>query len=344
MKTYFATCIEGFSEVISETLQKDISDIRIMNIFESSVLFQTTQEYKDIISRIYLNNVFVVLNSFPLEKEWMDGSLAKALHKDVEYKKILQSDPVFQGTKSMRIMVQKGSKLVHIPRQISKKIVAEITVQTRLQHNPLQADVEFWFLIRNEQFAVLGVKPTRVKATAYQESKDGKLRPKLAHILNLLSEPNKDDVYLDPFAGHGALPWDRMNNFPYAKIYVSDINEKFVRKYDKEYQKHSNIIIKKANAHNLAYLKDESVSKIVTDPPWGLYELKDINYEEFYTAMLKEMYRVIQKNGIIVIVTARIAEFEQALVSYAQQFACVKQIQTLVNGKKVTVYKLLRQK
>lgn len=340
MKTYFATCIPGVSEVVAETLLRDIPDCQIIRLFESSILFQTEKKYIDVASKMYLNNVFLVLNFFNLEKEWMDGSLAKELHKRVEYNNLLQSDPIFRGNKTMRVMVQKGSKLVHIPRQISKKIIAEITSHTKLRHDPLHGDIEWWFLIRNEQIAVYGVKPTTIKASLNKEIQDGEIRPQLAHILNLLSEPHQNDCYLDPFAGHGALAWDRMHNFPYRTIYVSDIQAKHVKNYDKLYQNNTNIVTKLADARSLSYLKNKSVSTIVTDPPWGFYEFTDIDYEEFYSSMLTEMYRVVTQGGIIVLLTARTAEFEAALNAFPQQFTLKKQYAILVNGKKATIYKL----
>lgn len=340
MQTYFSTFIPGFTEVIKSTFKNDFPDAKIEHFFESSVLFKTKKDYAEVTSKLYFNNVFFVFNSLHFDKKKLSGSVVKELYKGFDNDSSIFLTNLLPNSKSFRIMVQKGNKLIHIPREFTKKILSSIIDQTKLIHNPLKADIEFWFLIRDEGLAVLGVKSNKAKANDYQKVHKGELRPEIAHILNLISEPREDDIYLDPFAHSGALPWNRLHYFPYTHIYASDKEKLLVIKLKKR-MTDRNVTVKQADALHLDYLNDKSINKIVTDPPWGEYQMQDIDYKKFYTDMLSEIVRVIQDKGIIVILTAKKHEFEAALSNFKYKLTLLKRVNTLVNGKKSSVYKLV---
>ena len=46
----------------------------------------------------------------------------------------------------------------------------------------------------------------------------GKLKTELAHLLSFLSAPSPKDIILDPFAGYGAIPKERIHSFPYLQL------------------------------------------------------------------------------------------------------------------------------
>ena len=320
MKTYFATFIPGLSEAIKEALLKDCPKIEILKFFESSILFKSEDEYQHVVSLPYINNVFLVANHLHFDRNKKAGSIAKELLKDAQFKQFIPNTK----NVSFRIMIQKGADLIHIPREFSGKIIDKITQQTGFVFAPLKASVEYWFLIRNEGLAILGIKLTNLIRRSPGDNQQGKLQPEIANILNFLSEPHKDDVYLDPFAGYGSLAKDRILFNPYKHIYLSDIEKPLVERLRK--LNSDKVTVQLSDALHLDYLKDKSVNKVVTDPPWGVYEMKN------------EMQRVVKTNGIIIILTARFKEFEKALLQTTLHL--FKKYSTLVNGKKATIYKL----
>ncbi len=337
MKSYFATFIPGFSQVIEELLKKDFPDIEIIRFFSSSLLFRTESDPKNTADRPYLSNVFLALHSSDIDPAKQNGSVAKELHAGIDPQLLSSLRSIFPNTNSFRMMVQQGNKLVHIPKDFSRKILSAITKQTKLIHNPLKSDIEFWFLIRNERFAVCGVKIS--KNDTSDDLQKGQLQPELAYLLNYLSEPKATDIYLDPFAGHGTLALDRLRIGPFTQIYTSDTDKILLQKLKKMADRR--IIIKESDGLNLTYLSDHSITTIVTDPPWGIYQMEDIDYTDFYTHMLGEMIRVLKEKGILVILTGKPEEFDEAVKTYKNTFSIVKKIKTLVNGKKATVYKML---
>jgi hypothetical protein len=69
--------------------------------------------------------------------------------------------------------------------------------------------------------------------------------------------------------------------------------------------------------------------------------MKNDNFEIFYYNMLKEMVRICQKKSIIIILTAKIYELEQALRKYENKLQILKKLNILVNGKKASVFKIV---
>lgn len=87
--------------------------------------------------------------------------------------------------------------------------------------------------------------------------------------------------------------------------------------------------------------ENDFISKIITDPPWGLY--KDIkNITAFYALMMKEFVRVLKSGGIIVLLTARKNEFEKVLSKH-KNLDLLEKYDILVSGKKSAIYKIKKQ-
>lgn len=91
------------------------------------------------------------------------------------------------------------------------------------------------------------------------------------------------------------------------------------------------VSIKCEDALQLESIKDNEISMILTDPPWGYYE--DIsNIEEFYNAMFKSFKRILKTEGRAVVLSARKKEIVAAVKN--EKGYITKHIDTLVNGKK----------
>lgn len=339
MNKYFATFIPGFREVIKAKIEKDSGDGEILKLFTNGVLFKT-RVAQDKVHQIYFNNVFLVMAFDSLDKSKQNGTLVKTLFKQSGEQSIRNIKKCFPSAQSFRIMIQRGNKLVHIPRSFTQNILTTIRRETRLTYQPLKADLEFWFLLRDDGYGIFGVKSIKDKLRKIIYK--GELQPSLAHLLNLFSDPHSTDIYLDPFAGYGALPKDRLHHFDYHYIYTSDNNPQLVEKLKKTMTHNQRVTVKNADARILSYLADGSINKIVTDPPWGMYNMQNVDLQTFYSKVLAEMVRVLKDKGLIVLVTGRPEEFKIALTHFKTKLTLTKTISTLVNGKKASIYKIIK--
>lgn len=93
----------------------------------------------------------------------------------------------------------------------------------------------------------------------------------------------------------------------------------------------------------MSVFEDQFIDKIVTDPPWGMYEDVGMDIEIFYNHMMKEMYRVLKPKGIIVILTAKKDELEKVLLGFKSRLKLLEKYNVLISGKKASIYKILKE-
>ena len=68
-----------------------------------------------------------------------------------------------------------------------------------------------------------------------------------------------------------------------------------------------------------------------------------IDISEFYSSMLREFYRILRLNGIMVVLTARKGEFENAISKFKNKINVKRKYDILVSGKKASIYKLIKK-
>jgi tRNA (guanine6-N2)-methyltransferase len=337
MNRYFSTFITGFDQVIKKALKDSIRDAQIELLTDGLVIYKTNSYLGKIKDLEFLNNSFILLRKFDHLSSNSARGIVKDLIKDQSLGKIIKKH--YSGKKlKFRIRATVKNQFVSIDknllRNLEEKIVSAVP---NLRVDRSLPDIEILISVRSEGFGLVGIQFS--KRPNYEKTlAKGELYPELACILCLISEPNKEDVFFDPFAGHGSIPAQRLN-FPFKQIRAGEIDRGLQRELVKRFGK--KVVVDPADALSLSTVADESIDKIVTDPPWGLYDTnKDI--PKFYTLMFKQFARVLKPAGIMVILTAQKELFTDLLKKYSKQLKLEEEYSTLVSGKKAGVYKLKR--
>ena len=204
-----------------------------------------------------------------------------------------------------------------------------------LKTNRLNPSTEIWYIIRNEGIGFCCQLLFNRKTTEKGLHK-GELKPEFAYLMCEMIPHNKGMVVCDPFCGYGSIIKQLQTKHNIAKIYASDIDEALVKTVSKfEWVQTTKIELSVMDARKMESIPSKTLDAIITDPPWGYYEKID-NIEQFYIDMFKEFCRVIKKNGKLVILSARKDEFE--LVLSKQKYIIYEKIDTLINGKKASIY------
>lgn len=94
------------------------------------------------------------------------------------------------------------------------------------------------------------------------------------------------------------------------------------------------------DALSLDKIPDNSISKIITDPPWGIFQKTTLSLVDFYFKMLKEFLRVLKKNGMAVILIGQPEIFEDAMEKCSGDWDVLGKYRILVSGQKAVLYKL----
>lgn len=340
MTTYFSTFITGFAEPVEEQLRADLPDIRIDLLLDGLVVYSTEEKPERIKSLRYLNNSFVLLKQLNIKPHDIPEVILKNLSTNIDFKNAILPLSLPKGT-TFRLIVSKENQMTGVKKATTKYIENKILAKTHLQLNPLKADVEFWFLIRSEGQAFFGIRLTGLTETKGKPER-GELRPELAHLLCLLSKPNALDTFLDPFCGSGAIPIERGLYFPYKLIIAGDSDLSLVEALKNKALPQKAFRVAQMDAITLDGIEDQSIDKIVTDPPWGFYNAEgkqEMDLDGFYVGMLEAFTRVIKPKGTIVILTARKEILEEALMKQSSLHTS-KRYDILVSGKKAGAYVL----
>ncbi|MGD2091252.1 MAG: RsmD family RNA methyltransferase [Candidatus Aminicenantes bacterium] len=349
MSIFVSTFISGLKELIEAALLNTDPSIKIINTLDGLVVYKSNAAISEIKKLKFFNNSFLLLKKFqnmgqqnPIEKMLKNIAGLKNLEELIS-----THVPPFHKNKTFRIMVSIENRFAvgnkHYLKIIEKKIakVASLRLDRR---NPA---IEFWFLLRREGVGFFMLRLT--KHPAYEKVlKKGELRPELAHILCIMSQPNRDDIFLDPFCGYGAIPVERAQSFPFNLVFASDTDEEKIEYLKNRIKNLKSKKIKKyfipkvLNALDLKAFEDNFINKIVTDPPWGLFREMTMETPEFYALMLKEFLRILKINGIIVILTAKKEEVERAAADLRDKIKIVEKYDILVSGQKAAIYRMIK--
>ena len=334
MHKYLSTYITGFDKVIKNQLR----EVEIITQLDGLVVYKTEAKPHRAATLRLFNNTFLILSSIKIKNDENIEQIVHGLYQKANWGVVKKLD-ILKHIASVRIIVSKENVTPKVKKALRNQIEENISHILEVKIDKLMPDTEFWFIIRREKFAYFGMRITDIGHKRYLPKK-GELRPELANILCLISDPRKSDVVIDPFAGFGSILAQRVKYFPYQKAIAIDNDESKISFLKSKFAKHkSRTQVVKSDGLRLKNMKNNSVDKIITDPPWGLFEGKNENYTEFYTQMITEFTRILKVKGVAVVLTARKNEMKKAL-SNIDRFDLQEEYNILVSGKKAGVYKL----
>jgi predicted RNA methylase len=164
----------------------------------------------------------------------------------------------------------------------------------------------------------------------------GELYCEVAYLLCRVAGAGPDDVLLDPFAGHGAIPRAASVLLKCRSVHANDIDSAVLPPS-----------LAGVRTSCLDFLEDrlpltERPSKIVTDPPWGDHRgLADKT--AFYRTMIERCHGVLRESGVLTLLSANDSEVSDTIRNTpARLFSIETVFPLLVRGKKALVWKLIR--
>lgn len=135
------------------------------------------------------------------------------------------------------------------------------------------------------------------------------LRPSMAAAMIFLTEPEADDVFLDPMCGSGTILLERFYSGPSQLILGGDNEPDRVdaarqnMPYQRKGRKKRTISIRQWDARQLP-LEDASIDKVATNLPFGKQIGTRQELDSLYTAVLLELERVVRPKGRIVLLSS----------------------------------------
>ncbi|PIR44432.1 MAG: hypothetical protein COV10_04820 [Candidatus Vogelbacteria bacterium CG10_big_fil_rev_8_21_14_0_10_51_16] len=340
--SFASTFPAGLQEVVRETLLKKRGKFHILHLLDGLVIYETTYSERILRDLRYFTNTFRVHEVFekvtPSEAE-LACLLDKIERNGLLLHHLAKSLPPHRYTFS--VITSLENAMVPLPPDAGHRLVQTLLTKLPIRHRVKNPELEFWLYVRREGIGFFG---TRITYPQKSKKVAGKLRPALAHLLCLLSGPHPRDSVLDPFAGHGGIILERAGHFPYSSCVALEADAGLVQTIKREAGRlHLTRFTARADdATSLATVPDHSITKIITDPPWGLYAGSIDKLDALYGKALHSFSRVLVGGGIAVVLSGAPEVFRGACKQLAGQFAIVATYPILVSGKKATVFKLRR--
>lgn len=340
---YASTFIAGFGELVQPALTQALAAVHVETLLDGLVLYRSTSSARAVQQLRFCNNSYLVLHA---ERCSPAASVESIVQRLFERANLALAAPLLAAhrIRTFRVIVAKENTTVAIPPPLLARLEKTIARQLKLTVRRALPDAELWFLVRSEGVCLFGLRLTALGNQRTRKYARGELRQELAHLLCLLSEPKGTDVVLDPFCGSGAIVLERAEQFPVRQILAGDRDPQLVAALRRRTARNVKITVAEWDALHLTSVATGTISKIITDPPWGFFQEQTLDFVQFYGEMLGEFARVLQPAGIAVILSARKFDFEQAVQTVTEQFDLVQKYDVLVSGKKAGVYKLMRRK
>ena len=367
---YLGICASGFELSAEQLLQQMLPDAKREIISSGLIVFKYAGDTSAVAQLPFFNNVFLILrewqsNTMPFAS-MIDSSTARSILPS-----FVQSDSSGISEKRyFRIRFSRENKFCSVESRLVDQAERYVGVVTDMRPDRVNPECEFWYIVRKEPWSCFAFRLTGKQTTEPHPAK-GELRPEVVLLmLGMIKFQTTDTAFLDPFAGHGAIPAQMITvarKNPDIIVYASDIDDSYISNLKRRFSKEiatGTVQVRHSDATSLTWLDSASVDVIVTDPPWGLWNKEQYNsgaksLANLYRGMLAEFYRVLSSGGRLCLLTGAKEEFEDAMMrsSFFPQYSVTDngitdiknadknatpfiRTDVLVNGRKCAVYLL----
>lgn len=332
---YYVQFTAGLGTLVTRFLAADLGVSRVLFSDDSAVVLESDAPPQKVARLPFVKNAFLVLTE---TKRVALPSAVRQLIRALEQPDALQHVP---RRRAFRTMTHLDGGLVPLPRPVRSELEAAIAARTSGRLQTRGSGEEFWIVGRREYpRLLLGWRLPRSQA----ETLKGALAGNLAHLLVRASVPDPGDVFLDPFAGSGALVQARLQ-FPATSVLYSDLRLNEVEeRIPPGLRGHKRVRFLSEDATRLSSIQDGGVGTIVTDPPWGEFDALDRPYGEFVDDMAVAFARVLDPHAgrLVLLVSRRAADtYRRAFSSAGLPLGDGTEI--LVNGHPATVLTATRR-
>ena len=219
--------------------------------------------------------------------------------------------PAARAGRRLRFRVIARQVGEHEYRRVDLKRAVELGIEERRDHtwrlDEDAADVEFWATqIGGELLIAMRLSDEHMRHRDYKIAhRPGSLRPSVAASMAWLSEPRDDDIVLDPFCGTGTVLIERAQLGRYKNLIGSDRDSSAIRAARENIgPRYKPIELHQDWDAGSLPLTDGSVTKIVSNLPWGIKHGSHAANRRLYGDWIAEMNRVLAAKGRMVLLTS----------------------------------------
>lgn len=334
MNCFASTYISGFNKIVEKAIKELYADCKIINNFDGLIVYETNKQLKDM---PFVNNTYFVFDIKKCSGVNLNNDVKSLLsNKKYDFKKVVS---FLRNKRTFKILAFDKNQPAQLNYSYVESIENSIKKDLSLKLGERKHDLDFVISRRSENYILFMLKITYNRLTEKDINK-GTLKPELSYLMCKLADIQENDICMDMFCGQGSIPKQIVKHFKYNMVFASDNNEENILTLKKEFKNNNKkLYIKNRDALDLSYFDCDFIDKIITDPPWNIYNSNNESFVDFYVHSLIEMNRILKMSGKAVVLMGNIDEFEKAL-NIVKAFKVLDLYHILVNGKKANVYVL----
>ncbi|MDF2649370.1 MAG: SAM-dependent methyltransferase [Paenibacillus sp.] len=340
MEHYFATVLPGLEYVLRDEIRVKIVDASVQSMERGKVYFTSGMPVEALMVLRTADNLYKPLHRFQVGPH--------RIHLANIEQEIFQCDLSWAylnrtGMISYKVNASRMGKHTYSRFDAAEAAAQGIARRDSCfwRSNVGMHELEFRLDIHQDD-AVFAVRLTDAMFR-YRKGERGftqaALRPTVAHALVWLSNPEETDVFVDPCCGSGTILSERLD-YPFFQIEGGDVSKAAVEVSKENIGFHEHVWIQQWDARQLP-IDSGYIDKMVTNLPFGRQISADENISELYYAIVKEMNRVLKRNGTILCLTDADAALE--IAAERVQFNCAKEVTLSLKGLHPTLFSLKKQ-
>src|SRR6185312_10247328 len=168
------------------------------------------------------------------------------------------------------------------------------------------SDIEIWLWLNGSELLIgLRLSDATMRHRRYKlEHLPASLRPTVGAAMSLLSRPTPQDIVLDPLCGAGTIVIERALLAPFDRLIGGDIRDEAVTMARRNARAAGVVATWRPwDARSLPF-DEASVTRILTNLPFGKQVGTHEENEGLYTALIQEFGRVLTADGLLVTLTS----------------------------------------
>lgn len=340
MTLYMATVLPGLEYILEHEIAAKIGDAAITQTTRGKVFFTSRQSVRQLQTLRTADNLYRFLHRFRVGPHKIH---LQQIAKDLSALDWSRATGENRAVRSCVVNASRTGKHTY-----SRHEAAEAALQGVLAScapfragTPELHDVEFRLDIKDDD-AVFLLRLTDALFRYRSQSRafaPAALRPTVAHALVWLSEPEAGDLFVDPCCGSGTIIAERLA-YAARQVIGGDLSAEAVDAALSNTGGHERASVRQWDARRLP-LDAGCVDKLVANLPFGRQIAADADLTELYREMIREMGRVVKRNGTILCLTEAAEPLERAAERFS--LSCRKEVTLSLKGLLPTLYILKKR-
>jgi len=313
MAQFFATVLPGLEHVLKDEIREKIADGAFLSIERGKVYFASDLPPEALKALRTADNLYRLIHRFEVGPH-------KIHLADIE-REIYRCEPIRGelnfGAIGFKVNASRAGNHAYSrfdAAEAAARGIARRDSRWRQVSGGLH-EMEFRLDVHHRE-AVFGMKLTDAKFRYRGEERkftSAALRPTVAHALVRISNPEPADVFVDPCCGSGTILAERLE-YPYGRIEGGDVSLEAVAASKENIGALERVSVRRWDARQLP-IASGRIDKIVTNLPFGRQIAANEDIPSLYGDLLREMRRVLKKNGTIFCLTSA----DEALMQAAER-------------------------